>query len=261
MERSGHSIVGTMLDSHPHIVKANELGVFGKVLNHRKVDRSFLFNEIWRTSYGRATKDLHSSVKGYSLAFDGLYQGSYQSYINVIGDKHGANTVRAFLANPKLIESELNQLQTLANLTIKVFHVIRNPYDNIATMAIYRHFNQKASEVAKAKNSNRSLNPGYKVMDQVINKYFELYNASELMRQQLKLEVMDIHGRQLITNPRVIVSTMCNFLQVFCLHDYLDIINKKIFGSESKIRYKLKWTNDQILKIKQNLREYLNFDS
>ena len=165
MERSGHSIVGTMLDSHPHIVIANELGVFGKVLDHRKVDRSFLFNEIWRTSYATANKDLHSTVKGYSLAFDGLYQGSYLSYINVIGDKHGANTVRTFLANPKLIESELNQLQTLANLTIKVFHVIRNPYDNIATMAMYNHFNQKPSEVAKAKNSNSTINPGHKMMD------------------------------------------------------------------------------------------------
>ena len=267
MERSGHSIVGTMLDSHPHIVIANELGVFGKVLDHRKVDRSFLFNEIWRTSYAKATKDLHSTVKGYSLAFDGLYQGSYQSYISVIGDKHGANTVRTFLANPKLVESELNQLQNLTNLTIKVFHVIRNPYDNIATMAMYNHFNQKPSEVAKVKNSNSTIDPGHKMMDQVINKYFELYNASELMRQQFKLDIMDIHGRQLITNPRVIISRMCNFLQVFCSHDYLDTISRKIFGSESKTRYKLKWTNDQILKVKQNmgqfsnLKEYLNFDS
>ena len=90
----------------------------------------------------------------------------------------------------------------------------------------------------------------------MINKYFELYNASELMRQQFKLDVMDIHGRQLITNPRVIVSTMCNFLQVFCSRDYLDIISGKIFGSESKTRYKLKWTNDQILKVKQNIRQF-----
>ena len=265
--RSGHSIVVTMLDSHPHIVISDELNVFRVLRDHRNVDKSFLFNQIWRRSYRRANNYLHVTEKGYSLAFDGLYQGSYQSYINVIGDKHGGLTVQAFLANPKLFESRLKQLQTLtANLTIKVFHVIRNPYDNIATMAMYKNFGKRGTEVAKAKNSNSTLNVGHKVMDYMIDTYFKLHKGSEVMRKQFKLDVMDIHNRQLITNPRVIVSTMCNFLQVFCSSDYLDTISRKIFGSESKTRYKVKWTNDQILKVKQNiwtfgnLREYLNFD-
>ena len=266
LARSGHSIVAAMLDSHPHIVISNELDVFNNVLNHPKVNRSFLFNQIWHTSYKKATSTLQSTRKGYSLAIDGLYQGSYQSYINVIGDKHGGKAIKAFLANPKLLESQLSQLQTL-DLTIKVFHVIRNPYDNIATMVMYDHFNKNHSEVAKIKNSNSTLNAGNKLVDKAINYYFEFYKESEEMRWQFKLDVMDVHGKDLINNPRVIVSKICMFLPVSCSHDYLDTVSRKIFGSESKTRYKLKWTDDQILKVKQNigkfsnLRQYSNFDS
>ena len=271
LARSGHSIVAAVLDSHPHIVISNELDVFNNVLNHPKVNRSFLFNQIWHTSYERATTvddsvDLHSTSKGYSLAIDGLYQGSYQSYINVIGDKIGGTTTKTFLANPKLFKSRLNQLHAL-NLTIKVFHVIRNPYDNIATMVMYRHCKYQTSEVAKIKNSTITLNVGHELVDKVIDYYFDLYKASEEMRWQFKLDVMDVHGKDLITNPRVTISKMCTFLQVSCSHDYLDTVSRKIFGSESKTRYKLKWTDDQILKVKQNigefsnLRQYSNFDS
>ena len=127
-------------------------------------------------------------------------------------------------------------------------------------MVMYDHFNKSHSKVAKIKNSNSTLNAGNKPVDKAIDYYFEFYKASE-MRWQFKLDVMDMHGKDLINNPRVIVSKICMFLPVSCSHDYLDTVSRKIFGSESKTRYKLKWTDDQILKVKRNLRQYSSFDS
>ena len=79
--RSGHSIVGAILDSHPHIVISNELNVFRNPLNLPDITKPMLFNKIWNTSYEEAVRTdnfgMHSTDKGYSLAVDGLHQGMY----------------------------------------------------------------------------------------------------------------------------------------------------------------------------------------
>ena len=137
--RSGHSIVASILDSHPHMVVSNELNLF-KMLNTTlctAADKSFLFNQIWHKSYTQATTSLKDPSKGYTLAIDGLYQGSYASHIDVIGDKMGGSTIALFLSNPAQFESHLSKLRSLLNLPIKVFHVICNPYDNIATKSLH----------------------------------------------------------------------------------------------------------------------------
>ena len=51
--RSGHSIVGATLDSHPHIVISNELNVFRNLLNLPDITKSMLY-KIWNTSYEKA---------------------------------------------------------------------------------------------------------------------------------------------------------------------------------------------------------------
>ena len=49
--RSRHSIVGAILDSHPHIVISNELNVFRSLLNLPDTTKSMLYNKIWNAVY------------------------------------------------------------------------------------------------------------------------------------------------------------------------------------------------------------------
>jgi hypothetical protein len=82
--RSGHSLVGSLLDAHPNIVIAHELDALkymnagfsrGQILN-LIVDRSRIF-----TKQGRVWT-------GYSYRVPGQWQGNHRD-LRVIGDKNG----------------------------------------------------------------------------------------------------------------------------------------------------------------------------
>ena len=76
------------------------------------------------------------------------------------------------------------------------------------------------------------------------------------MRQQFNLDVMDVHGKDLTTNLMVIINKMCDFLQVSCSNNYLNTVGRKIFSSESKTRYKVAWTDEQLSEIRENILKY-----
>lgn len=50
----------------------------------------------------------------------------------VIGDKKGGRTTRLLASNNNL----LGNMSKTVNLPIKIIHVVRNPFDNIATMVL-----------------------------------------------------------------------------------------------------------------------------
>ena len=69
---------------------------------------------------------------------------------------------------------------------------------------------------------------------------------------------MEIHNKDIIANPKTTIQRICVFLDVFCSDDYLNSVSKRIFRDESRTRYNVVWTNDHILKIKENILKYDN---
>ena len=94
--RSGHSIVAALLDAHPHIVISHELHAVQRWAEYysvdRETDRQGLFSEIIENSKSNLKGDKgfrspNFTQKYYTLDVPGLYQGRYEDYIRVIGDK------------------------------------------------------------------------------------------------------------------------------------------------------------------------------
>ena len=176
--------------------------------------------------------------------------------IDVIGDKMGGSTIALFLSNPAQFESHLNKLRLLLNLPIKVFHVIRNPYDNIATKSLHIALKLQYSKFAAVKKDNKTVTINDKLIDRQIGQYFQFYKASEALKHAYQMDMMELHNMDLITTPKAVISEICSFLAVQCSDEYLDATSNKVFNAVSKTRYNIKWKNEQILLVKQNIQKY-----
>ena len=271
--RSGHSIVASLLDAHPHIIIAHEDNVFNKVLQEKNpyTRKSVMFNKLWRNSYysfKRGHRSQRDNVKGYTLAIEGLYQGTYQSYVEVIGDKKAGKTTMLLAYNFTEWEKAHQRLKSIVDLPFKVFHCIRNPYDNIATLIIdnavnFGSLNYTTIGKIRVGSENYTFDPN--VIDQWIDLYFDYYQAIE--NSKFKLDMLQMHNQDLIMKPREAIKEICDFLEVTCSNDYLDICGEKVFKTSSKSRYKIVWEDHQLSKIKSHikkfssLRRYIEFDS
>ena len=85
--RSGHTLIGSLLDAHPHAVIANEYNMLGRWQNWTARQRSarYLFNKLYENSYVQSTIGFRSANKsqGRSYVVPNQWQGKYKDVIKV----------------------------------------------------------------------------------------------------------------------------------------------------------------------------------
>jgi len=260
--RSGHSIVGSLMDGHPHMVISYQLGLFELLASGSLApDKSTIFNRVWENAKQTAkngTRAESRTEKGYSLFVGGLYQGRYVDHIDVIGDKGGGATTGLLLRSPDKWSYAFDIIKSLAG-SLKVIHVIRNPYDNIATSLCYKYVVKK-NEFGPVKKSNNTHEVNSKIsplkIKNKIKEYFSLFQSIADAKKRYNLDIIEIHGKDLISDPRGTLLKLCYDLGVICSNNYLEICSNKIFKTESKTRYMIQWTDDQLQKIQQNIEKF-----
>lgn len=252
--RSGHSIMASMLDAHPNIVIAHEYSLFSKWNKRPQLhsDKKWLFNTLLRNSRHNSLQGLrtrHSKKKGYTLAIPGGWQGQFNQCIHVIGDKAGGMTAQVYRKNHTLFVHTYRELQRTLNIPIHVIHIIRNPYDNIATMLLYS--NHKKQNVSTTNKYDNHLG-----LKEVIVSYFKQVRSVMNMIKNIPLKVIEIHSEDLISDPKNTVRRICNFLHVECSSAYLQICANSIYTSESRSRDLVHWTNENVQLVEDNIQNF-----
>ena len=251
--RSGHSIVASLLDAHPHMVIAHEFNLFSEWTRNRGKrlsNRTYLYNKLWANSYNSAINGWRSeqkNQKGYSLDIDSIWRGHFEKLL-VIGDKSGGKTTRVYQHSPDNFNKIVESLRKTVGVPIKVLHVIRNPYDMIATRLLYV---AGAAQKLKAK-LNATVDHKYcdiLELQKRINSTIALTTQVNNFLLSTTLDVLNIHLVDLIEDPGRTLREMCTFLSVECTQDYMNTCMKKLYRKEPRTRDTVFWPERLVKRV------------
>lgn len=257
--RSSHSIIGSILDAHPNVVIAHEYSLFThwkqQPLLHQ--NRTWLYNTLYNNScynFYRGLRRKHASKKGYSLNIENSWQGRYKTEIKVIGDKAGGMTAKQFRLNRRSFMAQYELLQSTVKVPVHVIHVVRNPYDNIATMLLFNNHVRK-SEV----DVDRPYVNLEKLQSQIVAYFNQVRSVVEII-DLLGLNLIEVHSDDLVHTPDKIVHKLCRTFELVCSEEYVSQCTNKIFKTESKSRFLIKWTPFLISMVGQEMKKYPFFN-
>ena len=266
--RSGHSIVGSLMDAHPNMVIAHEFMLFECWITDNQLrNKPYLFNALFMDSYKDATVGLRtksSNSKGYSLDVGFPWQGRYDQQLLVIGDKSGGRTTFKFMENSTRFKHHYQQLLKTVNIPVRVIHVVRNPYDIISTSTLYKHGGPKFVAKQKALFQNNSITAqkfnSEHTLESETKKFFRMANAVTKMIEYIGSEnVLEIHNCDLVNNPKVTLQKICTFLQVDCSVDYLEAVKNKVFKKVAKSRQVVEWPLRLQQVVERNKQDFVFF--
>lgn len=226
--RSGHTLVGSLLDAHPDVVISHELDALRFLragFSREQIFSLILHKDKVFTGKGR-------EWTGYDYALEGLWQGRYRN-LKVIGDKKGGGSSRHLQAKPDIIE----KLRETVQLPVKLIHIVRHPLDNIATHK--RKYSVKPT------------------LQEAIDDYFKRVEANAKLKSKVaENEWCELTHEAFIDYPKESLTTLINFLEVEPYEDYLNAAAEKVFKSPSNSRNKIKWPQEMIDQVAERSQNY-----
>jgi len=227
--RSGHTLIGSLIDAHPNAVISHELDAL------KFLKEGFTKNQIFKLILKNSSSFTKAGRRWgkYSYLVPNQWNGKFRT-LKVIGDKKGGGSAKILFKNPSIIQ-DLDK--TINCKKIKYIHIIRNPYDNITTIS-KKHFN---NDLKKA-----------------IDLYFYFCKANYYIKSQNE-NIMDIKHESFIDDPKNCLKKICGFLDLDAPTDYLDDCSQIVYKNPRKRRFEINWSseNKEIVKKKINEFDYL----
>ncbi len=208
--RSGHSLVAALLDAHPNIVVSHELHAVRHLkagIAFSEVAQAIQLNSYYFNHYGRG-------YTGYDYRVLGQHQGRC-SELKVLGDKKANGTCRALLKDLDLV----HWLERAVPAPVTFIHVIRNPWDNIAS---------------KAYRTGMSL-------DGAADSYLRNAAAIDVLRRRHPGQVVDVYLDDLSAAPADSLRRMLTRLGVGADDTYLDACGSIVFQSPRRTERSVAW--------------------
>jgi len=228
--RSGTSLFGALLDAHPNVILAHELDVLKYV--HAGFTKYQIFHLLRENSKAHAFRGRKAT--GYSYEIKDQWQGRYTT-LRVIGDKKGGKSSLRLRENPELLQI----LRKTIELPLKIFHVVRNPYDNIATK--YR----------------RRLQRGPANLRHVIEQHFaQCQTVSDVKDKLSEEEYLEIYHELMIEDPAQCLQTVCEFLGIECPTDYAEQCSQIVFRAPRKTRNDIEWEPEDIEIVCEKMKPF-----
>ena len=209
--RSGHSVVGSLLDAHPDVSISHQADAMQLVADG--MGRDELFATLLADSARRAAEG--RSQGKYSYAIEGQWQGRTR-LLRVIGDCRGGKTSRQIVQDP----TSAGRFAEVVGLPLRFVHVVRNPYDNIATL---------------------SRQPEH-TLESAVKTYAFLADAVGGLLDRDEEPVLTLRHEGLVEDPRAKLRQLCGFLDVEADEAWVEACAAIVFPSPRRTRETIEWS-------------------
>jgi hypothetical protein len=218
--RSGHSVIGALLDAHRQIVISDELDAL-RYFSAGFTRAQLLYGSlaIARRQAANLRRKQGRGGSVYSYHVPGQWQGA-ASDLRVVGDSRAGWTTRRLSADPGLLQ---RLERRMAPAELRFIHVVRNPFDNIATMML------------RGERSFDSAYQQYAANCDAVGPLAERIGPARLHRVRHESLVGDPHGT---------LADLCRFLGVEPGEDYLAAAGERVYRSPSRSRTEIEWRPD-----------------
>ena len=224
--RSGHTLVKALLNAHDQIVIGQEANILKYVslgFNRWMLYSMILASDQYFHGAGRTWDQ-------YGYQIPNQWQGKYRQ-LRLIGDKKAGRSTYLIGKNPDL----LNRLQRTVNVPIKLFFVVRNPFDNIATI---------------------SRKHGYSLSES-IDLYLRLCrNVVDLHAAYPDIPMITVYLEKLIENPQDELQRMLEFVGLKSDAAYLSDCARIVFSSPNLSRNQVDWPTDLIKRVEAGVQDF-----
>jgi len=226
--RSGHTLVGSLLDAHPDIVISHEMDVLRYLrygFSKKQILSLIIHKDKAFTGKGR-------EWSGYDYQISGLWQGHYRS-LKVIGDKEGSESTRQLMKRPELLQKVREEI----GYPLRLIHIVRHPLDNITTHYIKRNPQQTLQEA--------------------IDDYFSRVETNSKIRQTMDAtEWCELKHETIVDDPVASITKMIRFLGVEPIEEYLNASAEKVYKSPHNSRNKIEWPDDLVKQVEKRSQKF-----
>jgi hypothetical protein len=211
--RSGHSLVGSIIDAHKNAIISHELNfchLIRKGSTRQQVLNRIIQNSSAAANKGRKGEKLNKdgSRGSYNYFIPGQHHGKSRNLL-VVGDKRANDTTLAIGH-----DVPLGRVEDFFGLDLKIVHVIRDPYDNVATMTR-----------AIGKNA-------FGLFERLTKIVLDIRKTHD---------VLDLHLADLIDKPGQAIKLLMRYLGLKHNSDYINACSSIIFNKPNRTSKQHDW--------------------
>ena len=230
--RSGHSLVAWLLDAHPETLIASELDALRYVYArfHKHQIYALILDRVEQEKLARAEP---SGVR-YSYHVPGQWQGRFDR-IRVIGDKKGGASSIRLRKHPQIYD----RLREVIDARLVFIHVVRNPFDNISTLA------------------KRNGVP----LSAAVERYFTMAESVAALQQRVpETDWFETYHERVVADPATVLRNLCAFLDLDAPDDYIESCAGIVRQSPNRSRDDASWPASLVESVTARLQRYQFLD-
>lgn len=241
--RSGHSLVGSVIDAHDEAVVAHELDAMGLVaggLSRAEVFALVAANSAEFERHGRWWNGFEYKVADGS--------GGVSPRPRVLGDKKGDWAVRRVADDPGLLPRLRGVLGEVRAAWVVV---LRNPFDNVATLSLRRGRAYDRIRIAagspeefrRALARAQGAEVAAEVVPAMVEDYAHLCDGLATMRAQVAPEDwFELRHEDLVVDPEQSLRRLFDFLRLPVTPDFLRRAGRTVHGRPNRTRHQVAWS-------------------